>query len=232
MRRFFRYVLILVFASSFTAHAARAESMTCDDNDRRVATHDYASSPEDVLQPSRLELTRPFDASGTLEIHVCEADLHVQTDRNAKGIKLTVDLRPQSAHGNLADYIQTIRIQPDSGVIQLKFPKEAHATVTLIMPMGPNSTSKFNLGKGDLDFNAIGGAGTREINVGMGHMRLLLDDEKSYSTMNVNVGMGSLHDHRPGGRDGHFVVSRDYQGHGSGSLEINVGMGSLDIHND
>ena len=232
MRRSFWYALMLVFASTLMARATQAQSMTCDDNDRRVTSHDYTSGPGDVLQPSHLELTRPFDASGTLEIHVCEANLHVQTERNAKEIKLTVELHPQSSRGNLTDYIQTLRIQPDNGIIQLKFPKEAHATVTLIMPMGPSSTSKFNLGKGDLDFNAIGSSGTREINVGMGHMRLLLDNEKSYSTMNVNVGMGSLHDHRPSGQDGHFVVSRDYQGHGSGSLDINVGMGSLDIRND
>ena len=232
MRRFFRYVLILVFAGTFTTRASQAQSMTCNDDDRRVTTHDYVSNPGDVLQTDHLELTRPFDTGGTLEIQVCEANLHVRTERNAKEIKLTVELHPQSGHGNLADYIQTLRIAPNDGVIRLKFPKEAHAVVTLIMPMGPNSTSKFNLGKGDLDFNAIGGSGTREINVGMGHMRLLLDNEKSYSTMNVNVGMGSLHDHRPGGQDGHFVVSRDYQGHGSGSLDINVGMGSLDIRND
>ena len=85
---------------------------------------------------------------------------------------------------------------------------------------------------GDLDFNAAGSAGHREINVGMGHMQLLLDKDKSYSKLEVNVGLGTLHDHRPGGSDGHFTVTKEYPGTGAGSLQINVGMGSLDIRND
>jgi hypothetical protein len=66
----------------------------------------------------------------------------------------------------------------------------------------------------------------------MGHMQLLLDQDKSYSKMEVNIGIGTLHDHRPGGSDSHVNASKKYAGTGSGSLEINVGMGSLDIRND
>ncbi len=32
--------------------------------------------------------------------------------------------------------------------------------------------------------------GQREINVGLGHMKLHVDGDKSYSSMEVNVGMG------------------------------------------
>jgi len=92
--------------------------------------------------------------------------------------------------------------------------------------------NEINLGDGDLNFNAAGSAGHREFNVGMGHMQLLLDKDKSYSKMEVNVGLGTFHDHRPGGTNGHFTISKEYAGTGSGSLEINVGMGSLDIRND
>jgi hypothetical protein len=66
----------------------------------------------------------------------------------------------------------------------------------------------------------------------MGHMKLLVDGDKSYSKMEVNIGMGSLHDHRPGGHDGHFIVSKNYSGSGAGPLQINVGMGSLDIRQE
>jgi hypothetical protein len=41
--------------------------------------------------------------------------------------------------------------------------------------------------------------------------------------------MGSFHDHRPGGRSSHFIISREYQGKGEGRLEVNVGAGSIDI---
>jgi len=243
MRRPFWYALTLALATTLPAYAvkviaqtksqsdARLQSMTCGDDDKPLTAHNYTSIPGDVLQPHHLELTRPFAPNGKLVLHVCNADLRVRTQPDAKEIKLTVELNSSDSN-NIANYIRTICIQPDRGTIQLKFPEQAHATVTITMPMGPTSDSEINLGKGDLNFYAAGGSGHREINVGMGHMQLLLDNNKNYSKMEVNVGMGSLHDHRPGGHDGHFVVSKEYAGTGSGSLEINVGMGSLDIRND
>jgi hypothetical protein len=240
----FWYALLLITGTTLTAHAVRVgpqtksqadphdQSMTCGDDDKPLTTHNYTSIPSDILQQHHLEFARPFNTSGKLKLHICRADLRVRTQPDAKEIKLTVELNTQSGSYTVADYIQTLCVRPDNGVIQLRFPKSAHATVTVTMPMGPNSENEFNLGDGDLDFNAIGSSGNRQINVGLGHMQLLLDKDKSYSKMEVNVGMGTLHDHRPGGHDGHFVVNRDFQGSGSGSLEINVGMGTLDIRND
>jgi hypothetical protein len=244
VRKSLCYTLALIFAASLTAHAAglnpnsqpdsksQPESMDCGDNDKPVTTHDYTSAPGDILQSHRLELTRPFDSSAKLKLHVCRANLRINIEPNAKQIKLTIVLNSESTSYTIANYIQTIRVQPDKGVIQLKFPKAAEASVTVTMPMGQNSDNEINLGYGDLDFKAAGSAGHREFNVGMGHMNLLLDKNKSYAKMAVNIGLGTLHDHRPGGSDGHVNVTKVYPGTGAGSLEINVGMGSLDIRND
>jgi hypothetical protein len=199
---------------------------------RRGAGGRYELQPGDLLQPRQAELVRPFTGHGKLEVDVCRGDLRVRNQADAKELKLHIDMAEQPDGHAVGDFIQVFHIDPDKGVIHLKFPPEAHATVTLIVPMGASSHDEFNLGRGDLDFNAIGGAGSREINVGMGNMKLLVDGDKSYSTMEVNVGMGSLHDHRPGGHNGYFAVSRDYSGTGSGSMEINVGMGSLDIRQE
>jgi hypothetical protein len=234
----------LIFAATLTAHASQSaqksqsnqnsqsESMDCTDSDKPITTHDYAAAPADIVQPHHLELTRPFNANGNLKLHICRADLRVNIQPDSNQIKLTVLLNAESSTHNIADSIHTIRIQPDKGVINLNFPKAAHATVTVTLPMGLNSDNEINLGYGDLNFNAAGSAGHREFNVGMGHMQLLLDKDKSYSKLEVNVGLGTLHDHRPGGSDGHFTVTKVYPGTGAGSLEINVGMGSLDIRND
>jgi hypothetical protein len=244
MRKSFWYALTLALATTLPAHAVKViaqtksqsepqfESMDCGEYDKPITTHNYTSAPGDILQSHHLELTRPFATSGKLKLHICRADLKVNIQPDAKEMKLTVVLNSESGRYNIADYIQTLVVQPDNGVIQLKFPKDAHASVVVTMPMGLNSENEINLGYGDLDFNAAGSAGHREINVGMGHMQLLLDKDKSYSKLEVNVGLGTLHDHRPGGSDGHFTVSKEYAGTGSGSLEINVGMGSLDIRND
>jgi hypothetical protein len=244
MRKSFWYALTLALATTLPAHAVkviaqtksqpepRFESMDCGEFDKPITTHEYTSAPGDIVQPHHLELTRPFATSGKLKLHICRADLKVNIQPDAKEMKLTVVLNPESGSYTIANYIQTLCVQPNNGVIQLKFPKDAHASVTITMPMGLNSDNEINLGYGELDFNAAGSAGHREINVGMGHMQLLLDKDKSYSKLEVNVGLGTLHDHRPGGSDGHFTVSKEYAGTGAGSLEINVGMGSLDIRND
>jgi len=244
VRKSLCYTLTLILATTITAHAAapssnsqadskaQSDSMDCTDSDKPLTTHNYTSSPGDILQPHHLELTRPFAADGKLKLHICRADLRINIHPDAKEIKLTVTLNAESGNYAIADYIQTIRVQPDKGVINLNFPKAAHATVTITLPMGLNSDNEINLGYGDLNFNAAGSAGHREINVGMGHMQLLLDKDKSYSKMQVNIGLGALHDHRPGGSDGHLNVTKQYPGSGSGVLEINVGMGSLDIRND
>jgi hypothetical protein len=229
VRRSFFLGLALVTATTLMV---QAESMNCNNNNDVPTTHDYVAGTGDILQSRYLDLTRPFTGNGKLEVHICNANLRVVSRPDAQQIQLTADLASQYGSHTAADYIQTLRIQPDNGVIELKFPKDSHATVTLTLPMHPTSSNEINLGMGDLEFNAVGSAGGRQINVGMGHMSLTVDHDKNYSTMEVNVGMGSLHDHRPSGQDGHFVVNKEYQGSGSGSLEINVGMGSLDIRND
>jgi hypothetical protein len=225
------FVLMLaVFAmggSVLRADDAKTGNMNCDG--QPVTDHQFQQQAGDVLEPSHLEIVRPFSGSGTLTVSICNAQLHVRTRPDAKELKLSVVVDGKSADKPAVDYIHILQIAPDHGVIHLNFPGDSHAVVTLTAPMSKGLESEFNLGKGDLDFDAIGSAGGRQINVGYGHAKLLVEGDKSYSGMEVNIGMGSLHDHRPGGRDGHFVVSRNYSGSGEGSLEINVGMGSLDI---
>lgn len=215
-------------ATTMRADDKKTDNMNCDGNPVVAADRQYQQMPGDMLEPRHVEIVRPFQGAGSLNVSVCNAQLTVRTRPNAKDLKLSVDLGDKSDKV-AADYIHILRFDSDGGVIHLKFPNNSHAVVTLILPMNKDLESEFNLGKGDLNFDAIGSAGKREINVGYGHAKLLLDGDKSYSDMQVNIGMGSLHDHRPGGHDGHFVVSKNYSGSGVGSLQVNVGMGSLDI---
>jgi hypothetical protein len=220
-----RFALLLLAFSSLMQ--ARADDMNC--NGRYVTSRQFQPQPGDVLQPQHLEMVRPYTGTGNLEVSVCDADLHVRPDTQAKQLKLLVDMKSQPDDHPAADYVHIFDVTPEHGKVHLKFPKSAQATVTLIVPINVGSKNEFDLGRGNLVFDAIGTAGQREFNVGMGDMKLLVEGDKDYSSMEVNIGMGSLHDHRPGGRNGHFVVSRNYRGSGNGSMEINVGMGSLDI---
>ncbi|HZU08742.1 MAG TPA: hypothetical protein VFA02_02475 [Pseudacidobacterium sp.] len=229
MSRFwFRFAWLLLAFGGMAQ--ARADDMNC--NGQPVTTHKFQSQPGDVLHPQHLEITRPYSGTGKLEVSVCNADLRIRPDSHAKELKLLVDMKSQTDGHPAEDYIHTLDVTPDHGRIHLKFTKAAHASVTLVVPMDAGSHNEFDLGRGQLVFDAAGTAGQREINVGMGDMKLIVDGDQDYSGMEVNIGMGSLHDHRPGGHDGHFVVSRNYSGTGNGPLEINVGMGSLDINQE
>lgn len=209
------------------AEQKNSDNLTCDG--RPIVERQFQPQAGDEVDPRHLEFTRPFTGQGKLSVSVCDADLYVRTSPNAKEMKLMVQMSSQPGGHAAADYVHIFHVDPDDGVIHLRFAKDAHASVTLVVPMTTGSKNEFNLGRGELIFDAVGSSGQREFNVGMGHMKLLVDGDKSYSGMEVNIGMGSLHDYRQAGRGGHFVVSRNYSGSGDGSLEINVGMGSLDI---
>ena len=81
--------------------------------------------------------------------------------------------------------------------------------------MPPGSSAEINLGHGDLNLNTLGAAGDREVNVGAGTINLITGGDRSYSALSLNIGMGTLHDHRPGGHNGHFVIARSDAGSGS-----------------
>ncbi|WP_158749697.1 hypothetical protein [Acidobacterium sp. S8] len=221
-----RTLCLLAVALLASCTALRADDSNC--NGEPVTNREFQQQPGDVLDARHLEIARTFSGAGTLSVNVCNAQLRVLTRPDAKDLKLSVELEEKTA-SPAPEYIQKLVVTPDNAAIHLKFPNGSHAVVTLTVPMNKGLNSEFNLGKGDLNFNAIGSAGQRNINVGYGHAKLLVEGDKSYASMQVNIGMGSLHDHRPGGHDGHFIVSRNYSGAGDGTLEVNVGMGSMDI---
>jgi hypothetical protein len=220
--------LIVLGTGMTRADQKKTDNMNCDGEPVAVADREYQQQPGDVLEPGHLDISRPFTGTGRLSVNVCNARLVVRTKPDTKEVRVSVELE-NKIDKPASDYIHIFRVDPQHATLHLKFPPHSHATVTLTVPLNQGLESEFNLGRGDLNFDAIGSAGDRTINVGYGHAKLSVEGDKSYSGMQVNIGMGSLHDHRPGGHDGHFVVSRNYSGSGAGSLQVNVGMGSLDI---
>ena len=222
------YVLCATLCVAVSAgHSAQA--MTCDSGTETAETHVFNRNGADIVGARHLELTRSFTDSGKLKIHICSADLRVRARSGLDQLRLVIDLGAQPGGHPLIDYVQRLQIQSDSGAIELRLPSEAHATVTLEVPMSAGSETEIDLGTGNLDLNTMRAAGDRTINVGMGNVTLAMGGDRSYSNLALNIGMGTLHDHRPGGRSGHLVVSRTESGSGSGQLEINIGMGTLDI---
>ena len=225
MRVMFLAGFIVSVGLACYAAPAVAESNNCNGDTPTV--HEYDQQPTDTVQARHLEMIRAFTGTGKLAVDICNADVRVLTRPGAQNqLELTVNL--DSGSHPARDYIRSFRVQPQDGTVKLQFPSGSHARVTITVPLEGGSDFQLNLGKGDLDFEAAGSAGSRQINVGLGSMKLLVG-AKSYSSMQVNIGLGTLHDHRPNQQNGYFVVSREYQAGGDGSIEINVGMGSLDI---
>jgi hypothetical protein len=221
---------VLAMASLFAASGiAHADENNCNAG----GATPYGLKPQagDVVEPHHLNLTRAFAGTGKLSVNFCNADVRLVNRPDVQQMQLTVQMDGSDGSHNIADYVKTFRVQPEGGQVDMKFSKAAHARVTLSLPMKRGEDFEFNLGHGDLEFVAGNGGGERQINVGMGAIKLLVGDTP-YGSMQVNIGMGSLHDHRPGQSDGHFVVSKEYEAKGDGSLQINVGMGSMDIRQD
>lgn len=206
--------------------AARAESENTNCGEPPHPSQ-YAPQSGDVEGAQSLSLERVFKGEGKLEVNMCSGELRIERGHGDR-LKLRIETgeRPKLA---VRAYIKTLEVADDHATISLEFPHQLHAVVVLEVPSSTELTSEINLGAGKLFFDVDAVKGNRELNLGAGEAHLGMTGDHDYATFEANVGMGSFHDHRPGGHSAHFVISRDYQGDGKGKLEVNVGAGSLDV---
>lgn len=223
-----RTVCLLLTAlalSSAGAMPAHAETNECSG---AHGPSTYKPQPGDVVDKTDLALSRAFAGRGHLELNLCAGELRVLRAPGSARLELQVTL-DSAGPTPITDYMQTVDVENDKAVLDLRTPKRVHAVVTLRLPSTDDLHSEINVGAGKVFLHADGIAGERELNLGYGHATVYLAGDHNYSRLEANVGMGSFHDHRPGGGSSHFVISRDMEGKGKGSLEINVGAGSLDL---
>lgn len=216
-------VLYLLLAGCFlTSYAfADTESMNCPG---KLPSAHAPLTEGDQNSASHLQLSRKIAASAEVHIDVCAADLTV-TDGDS--FRVTVDLGNPSTEYAAADYLQTLEVTPSEVTLRLQLPKSARARVRVEIPLSSGDL-QVNLGRGNLTLEADHLSGERNANVGYGHVELRGNDD-AYQSLEVNVGLGSLHDHRKGGKSHHLIVAHSFEGTGKGSIEVNVGMGSVDL---
>jgi hypothetical protein len=203
---------------------ARAENNNC--GEPPDPSH-YVAQSGDTEDAQHLTAERAFTGQGRLELNMCSGELHIE---RGHGDRLKLRIETDGAPSlKMRAYIKTLDVTGDHATISLEFPHSTHAVVVLELPSSASLTSEINLGAGKLFFDADGIKGERELNLGAGEATLAMLGDRSYASFEVNVGMGSFHDHRPGGSSSHFIISRQYQGKGDGTLEVNVGAGSLDV---
>jgi hypothetical protein len=187
----------------------------------------YVAQPGDREDAQHFTVERTFTAAGKLELNVCSGELHIRAGTGDK-LKLRIETGATPSL-KMRAYVKDLDINGDNATISLQFPHKYHLVVVLEVPSTTSLKSEINLGAGKFYFDADGIKGNRELNLGAGEAFLTMVGDRDYASFEANVGMGSFHDHRPGGTSSHFIISRDYQGKGEGRLEVNVGAGSIDI---
>lgn len=220
-----RYQLLLLAAFLFLNIAAFAgsDSMNCSVD---PPSGHAELAPGDQNTASHLQLSRPLAAGSEIDLDLCSGDVELQVSKSGN-LDVTVDLgRPSSKH-LAADYLEMLNVTPHKTTVHLHLTRSTDAKVIIGIPVTATELNT-NLARGSLTLAANQVRGERQINVGYGEVKVEANDN-AYEEMEINIGLGSLHDHRGGGENHHFIVARSYAGSGKGKIEINVGMGHVDL---
>jgi hypothetical protein len=203
---------------------ARAENNNC--GEPPDPSH-YIAQSGDVEDAQHMIVERTFTGQGRLELNMCSGELRIERGHGDK-LKLRIETGGTPSL-KMRAYVKTLDVSADHATISLEFPHKLHPVVVLEVPSSASLESQINLGAGKVYFDADGIKGNREMNLGAGEAFLTMVGDRDYANFEANVGLGSFHDHRPGGGSSHFIISREYQGKGEGRLEVNVGAGSIDV---
>jgi hypothetical protein len=204
--------------------SAQNQSMDCS----AVPSKTHATlAASDENGPNHLKLTRKLEIEVPVDLEVCDADLTIKGGKD-EFVRITVDVDNNSAGVLLGDYFQTLDLTAQSATVKLHLPKHPRAKVIIEVPSGV-PTLKLNLVRGDLTFETERVRGELMINVVFGHVDMLANAD-AYQTLNMNILLGSLHDHRPDGEQAFGMVSKSLAGTGRGSINLNVVKGTVDVH--
>ena len=224
MRRTLLGVGLTAFVLLAVAAFGSSDSMECNVS---VPSSHVELAAGDQNTASHLQLSRTIAAGAKLELYQCSGELSLVASKNGQ-FSITVDLaQPESQHV-AGDYLELFDISPQQAEVHLHLPKSVRAKVIVGIPVTVQEVD-VNLARGDFSLMANQIRGEREINVGYGRVRVEGNDD-TYESMEINVGLGSLHDHRSGGENHHLIVSHSFEGSGKGTIQINVGMGQVELY--
>jgi hypothetical protein len=218
-------LLAVSFLLTANAFADDHDSMSCPGT--LPATH-ATLADGDQNSGSHLQVSRKIDAGAEFDLDICAADVTL-TGSPDNVFRVTVDLENPSQQHTPGDYLQKLDVTSFHVKLQLHLMQALHAKVTIELPAAPPELTA-NLGRGDLTLIADRIGGKQEnINVGYGRVEFQ-GNADAYENLQVNIGLGSLHDHRRDGQSHHFIVARSFEGTGKGSIDVNVGMGRVDLN--
>lgn len=188
-----RFHVLTAFLLLAGAVFAKADSMSCN---LSLPSKHVELAEGDQNTASHLQLSRPLAAGAEVDVDQCSGDLSLTASKNGQ-FNLIVDLGQPASRHLAGDYIELLDISPQKAVVHLHLPKSVQARVTVEIPVTAPDV-EVNLARGEFRLAANEVGGKRQINVGYGHVRVQGNDD-TYESMEINVGLGSLHDHRQGG---------------------------------
>jgi hypothetical protein len=218
-----RFHVLAAFLLLSGAAFAATDSMSCNVS---LPSKHVELSRDDRNTSSELKLARPIAAGAQIDLDVCSGDVGLIASKDGSLHMIITLLQPTAQH-MAGDYLEALEINPNKATVHLHLPKAAHAQVTLEIPITVPGIN-VNLARGRFMLRADQLGGQRMINVGYGEVKLVGGDD-AYQSLEVNVGLGSLHDHRQGGEDHHLIVAHSFAGSGKGEIQVNVGMGHVDL---
>ena len=177
------------------------------------------------ITAKHLEVIRTVEGEVPVDLQVCDADLTIREGKDNR-LRIAVDFE-NGAPNPAGEYLQTLEVTREAVHVELYLPKQPRAKVTVIVP-ATIANLQLNLVRGNLSFQTDRITGQRTKKIVSGHVDQLSNPD-TYGTLRASVLIGSFHDHRKGGGEGHGMVSKSLSGTGKGSVEVNVVRGSLDV---
>jgi hypothetical protein len=226
MRTFLCFGGNLALASSILAGAAFAasDSMSCNVN---LPSSHVELAEGDQNTATHLQLGRPIAAGAEVDVDQCSGELSLIASKNGQ-FNVTVDLGQPASQHMVGDYLELLDVSPHKAVVHLHLPKSVQAKVIVEIPVTASGL-QVNLARGEFTLMADQVKGNRQVNIGYGQAKVHGNDD-TYESMEINIGLGSLHDYRKGGENHHLIVAHSFAGSGKGEIEINVGMGHVEVY--
>ncbi len=213
----------LLVLSMLMASQERASAIvnTCNTGTVEFTYHRAAN---DIVSEQALEVARPFNGQGQLEVVICTGEVRyppivgwppASEGRTSRTVR----------KGAMDTFVRKVDTRDGKADISLAYPKDLHPFITLRVPSDVQLHSEINIGVGHIDIRGDALRGDREMNVGTGHITIFLRGDSEYSERVASVGMGSFHDRRSQGTSKHVSVSRKQRGQGNGQIVASVGVG-------
>lgn len=216
---------VVLLACTCFAQAAFAETKDMDCQKQSPTTY-IQLAPTDQATANHLSLDRQLAIGTSVTLDVCAADLAVKAGSD-NHLHITIDRTSASAEEAIANYVQALDVISKEATLKLRLPEKAKAKVTAVIPTA-TPTLEINLVKGNVSVDTGKIEGNRTINLVSGQVNFVGNPD-SYQALGTHIVLGSMHDHRPGGKSHHFMVTNTLPGSGKGNVEINVVKGSADL---